>query len=109
MFYITCGIANTSDVKRRKYFEPFGTLRSVILAGRNGVSADEMLTVQMGDILNSRPDYEAPLIKDIELVFIAFDVLYAIDQSIVTRSLKVRGHVSCVSFNELHCRLNGHI
>eukprot|EP00798_Chlamydomonas_sp_ICE-L_P001317 gene1317-32670_t len=56
-------------------FEPFGGIRSVINAARDGKHPDEIVQMNhWGDsVQTSNPDYEPPALKDVEIVFIAFD------------------------------------
>ncbi len=62
----------------RQAFEPFGGFRGAVNAARKGASPDSELEMSGWDgaIYQADPDYTHPRVRDLELVFIAFDVLY---------------------------------
>jgi hypothetical protein len=66
----------------RKKFEPFGGMKSAVLAARDNRGPDELLEMSgwNGDTMTSDPDYEIPYVKDLELVFVVFDILYLRNQ-----------------------------
>lgn len=57
-------------------------MKSAVLAARDNRGPDELLEMNgwHGDTMTSDPDYETPFVKDLELVFVVFDVLYLRDQ-----------------------------
>ena len=62
----------------RNMFEPFGSLKSAVLAARDNEPGDTRLKPSgfNGDQMTSDPEYEAPLVKELELVLVVFDILY---------------------------------
>lgn len=62
----------------RKIFEPFGGMKSAVIAARDNESGDTRLKLTgfNGDQMTSDPNYEAPLVKELELVLVVFDILY---------------------------------
>lgn len=52
-------------------------------AAKTGKSGDELLEMNgfNGDVMTGDPDYETPHVKDLELVFVAWDVLYMRNQA----------------------------
>lgn len=71
----------------RKVFEPFGGLKSAFTAARDGKSADTQIEMARGEgLFTSNPDYIAPLVGDIELVFIAFDILF-VDEEVTRQAV----------------------
>jgi len=65
-------------VSCRKMFEPFGGMKSAVIAARDNEPGDSRLKLTgfNGDQMTSDPNYEAPLVKELELVLVVFDVLY---------------------------------
>lgn len=65
----------------RKVFEPFGGLKSAFTAARDGRSVDTQIEMARGEgLFTADPDYIAPTVGDIELIFIAFDILFMGDE-----------------------------
>lgn len=61
----------------RKVFEPFGGIRSAFTAARDGKPVESQIEMASSEGLYiSDPDYALPCVGDIELVFIAFDILF---------------------------------
>ena len=61
----------------RKVFEPFGGIRSAFTAAKDGKSVDSQIEMASSEgLYTSDPDYAPPCVGDIELVFIAFDILF---------------------------------
>lgn len=71
----------------RKSFEPFGTLRTGILSAHNTANGEDFLDIDKS--IDSKPGYECPKVKDLVLVYVAFDILFVNDESVINRSLKV--------------------
>ena len=67
----------------RQAFEPFGGFRGAVNAARKGSSPDSELEMSGWDgaIYQADPDYTHPRVRDLELVFIVFDVLYCDGQA----------------------------
>ena len=62
-------------------FEPFGGLKSAFTAARDGRSVDTQIEMARGEgLFTADPDYIAPTVGDIELIFIAFDILFMGDE-----------------------------
>ena len=58
-------------------FEPFGGLKSAFTAARDGKSVETQIEMTRGEgLFTTDPDYCAPLVGEIELMFIAFDILF---------------------------------
>ena len=50
----------------RHQFEPFGSIKSSIIAARDGKGPDDFLDMRQGDaLMTSDPDYEAPQVPDL--------------------------------------------
>lgn len=62
----------------RQAFEPFGGFLKAVNAARRGLPADELLEMKgfNGEIMTADPDYTTPRARDLEIIYIAFDVLY---------------------------------
>ena len=62
----------------RKVFEPFGGMKSAVIAARDNEPGDTRLKLAgfNGDQMTSDPDYDQPLVKELELVLVVFDILY---------------------------------
>ncbi len=61
----------------RKVFEPFGGIRSAFTAAKDGKAIDSQIEMASSEgLFTSDPDYTPPCVGDIELVFIAFDILF---------------------------------
>ena len=62
----------------RRVFEPFGGMKSAVIAARDNEPGDSRLKLTgfNGDLMTSDPEYEAPLVKELELVLVVFDILY---------------------------------
>ena len=58
-------------------FEPFGGIRSAFTAAKEGKPVDSQIEMASSEgLFTSDPDYAPPCVGDIELVFIAFDILF---------------------------------
>ncbi len=57
-------------------------MKGAVLAAKDNKGPDEKLEMNgwHGDTMTSDPDYETPFVKDLELVFVVFDILYLRDQ-----------------------------
>lgn len=57
-------------------------MKGAVLAAKDDKAGDEKLEMNgwHGDTMTSDPDYETPFVKDLELVFVVFDILYLRDQ-----------------------------
>ena len=61
-------------------------------AAKVGAPADEMLSMSnSGTLYAGDPEYECPQAGDLEIVYVAFDILYKDEESVINRSLAVRG------------------
>ncbi|KIY93113.1 Putative DNA ligase 4 [Monoraphidium neglectum] len=69
--------------KRRCQFEPFGSLKAVVNAARNGAKGGARIETdsRMG---GGDPSWDCPNAEDVEIVFVAFDVLYQTGAGSVT-------------------------
>ncbi|DBA75732.1 TPA: hypothetical protein ACH3X1_010149 [Trebouxia sp. C0004] len=77
--------------KTRKVFEPFGGIRSAFSAARDGKPVDSQIEMASSEgLYTSDPDYTPPCVGDIELVFIAFDILFVNEESVIDRPLLER-------------------
>ncbi|DBA86388.1 TPA: hypothetical protein ACH3X2_005613 [Trebouxia sp. C0005] len=77
--------------KTRKVFEPFGGIRSAFSAARDGKPVDSQIEMASSEgLYTSDPDYNPPCVGDIELVFIAFDILFVDEESVINRPLLER-------------------
>ncbi|KAK9803302.1 hypothetical protein WJX72_010348 [[Myrmecia] bisecta] len=77
--------------KKRKVFEGFGTFKSLIVAARDGRPGDSTLDFTEAETgYSGDPSYENPTINDLEIVYVAFDVLYYENQSVINRTLLER-------------------
>ncbi|KAK9834174.1 hypothetical protein WJX81_005346 [Elliptochloris bilobata] len=78
--------------KTRQAFEPFGGFLKAVNAARSGRAADELLEMNgfNGEIMTADPDYTTPRVRDLEVVYVAFDVLYCDGQSVINRPLVER-------------------
>ena len=57
----TCKATCEAVWRRRKYFECFGGLHSVVTAARDGKGPDEVVSMERdGQLMIADPDYEAP-------------------------------------------------
>lgn len=53
----------------------------MVIAAREGRPGDAYISMKShGAVNTSDPDYDTPQLKDLQLVFIAFDILYVDDQ-----------------------------
>ena len=89
-------VGDTLCLGCRKVFEPFGGLKSAFTAARDGRSVDTQIEMARGEgLFTADPDYIAPTVGDIELVFIAFDILFMGDE-VYQSLLKVicMGHIA---------------
>jgi hypothetical protein len=60
----------------RKMFEPFGGLQAAVAAARAGKGAEEIVAMDGRDgLFTANPDYTAPRLQDLLIVYVAFDVL----------------------------------
>lgn len=57
-------------------------MKPAVLAAKDNKGPDELLEMNgwNGDVLTSDPDYQTPFVKDLELVFVVFDILYVHEQ-----------------------------
>ncbi|GLI63887.1 hypothetical protein VaNZ11_007004 [Volvox africanus] len=77
--------------KTRQVFEPFGGLSSAMDAINRGAAPSERMKMKMGTSINtSDPDYVFPTAADVEVIFVAFDVLYIDDSSVLDKPLGER-------------------
>ena len=53
-------------------------MKSAVIAARDNEPGDSRLKLTgfNGDLMTSDPEYEAPLVKELELVLVVFDILY---------------------------------
>ena len=60
-------------------------MKSAVIAARDNEPGDNRLKLTgfNGDQMTSDPNYEAPLVKELELVLVVFDVLYCKGQVLV--------------------------
>eukprot|EP00878_Enallax_costatus_P034010 GHUV01037610.1.p1 GENE.GHUV01037610.1~~GHUV01037610.1.p1 ORF type:complete len:234 (+),score=60.74 GHUV01037610.1:65-766(+) len=92
--------------KTRGVFEAFGGLRSSMIAAKEGLPRDEVIRMtNQGADYSADPDYVHPTAGDIELVYIAFDLLFIGDESIITRPLHERQQllaqvIKCIPSNQ---------
>ena len=92
----------------RRTFEPFGGLKPAVNAAKTDKAGDELLEMNGfdGDVMTGDPDYVTPQVKDLELVFVAWDVLYWRQQaSNLSSSLLSLLHMPCT--HRLWCSLPG--
>ena len=79
--------------KARRRFEPFGGLKSTVQAAAAGSPGSQRLEVRdwEGTRLEELDDsYSPPLLQDVELVFVAFDVVYLDDRPVAHLPLSER-------------------
>ncbi len=64
-------------------FEPFGGVRTVMEAATSGLPPEHLLDMQNwdGSLMSADPDYQKPFVRDVEVILIAFDVLYCDGQA----------------------------
>lgn len=77
----------------RSQFEPFGGLKSVIHAAAAGISGSQRLEVRDWEgvkLEETDSDYAPPLLQDVELIYIAFDIIYLDDSSVSHLQLEDR-------------------
>ena len=62
----------------RKIFEPFGGLKPAMHAARDDRDGEALLEMNgwEGDVMTSDPDYQTPQVKELEIVFVVWDVMY---------------------------------
>ena len=85
----------------RKVFEPFGGIRSAFTAARDGKPVDSQIEMASSDgLFTSDPDYAPPCVGDIELVFIAFDILFVDEEVRLDLSLP-----SCCMWKKKHVQI----
>lgn len=85
-----------SSIFCRKFFEPFTGIHPTVAAAQARNDPAELVEMaQKGVVYNADPDYITPKVKDLEIVFIAFDILYHNDRSVINLSLEVRRWNSC--------------
>lgn len=66
-------------------------MKPAVLAARDNRNGNDLLEMNgwNGDVMTSDPDYEIPYVKDLELVFVVFDILYLRNQvTLSTTSVK---------------------
>ena len=66
-------------------FEPFGGIKSVFNAAKEVRPKGETLDLR-SEFMSSQPDYIVPTFGDIEVIYIAFDVLYCDNQVKLTHT-----------------------
>eukprot|EP00879_Flechtneria_rotunda_P020198 GHRR01021239.1.p1 GENE.GHRR01021239.1~~GHRR01021239.1.p1 ORF type:complete len:808 (+),score=213.95 GHRR01021239.1:1223-3646(+) len=78
--------------KIKGVFEVFGGLRSAMIAAREGKGPDEIIRITDRGTADftADPYYVHPTVADIELVYIAFDILFHEDESLITLPLQER-------------------
>ncbi|GLC37312.1 hypothetical protein PLESTM_000567400 [Pleodorina starrii] len=77
--------------KTRQVFEPFGGLTAVIDAINRGAGPSERIRMKMGSSINtSDPDYVFPTAGEVELIYVAFDVLFIDGGSVLDKPLGER-------------------
>ena len=85
---------------RRRYFEPFGGLKAAVIAARDNRDGEALLEMNgfNGDTMTSDPDYQTPQVKDLEIVFVVWDILYMRNQArpAVRVIMSIRAVVSAV-------------
>jgi hypothetical protein len=60
----------------RKMFEPFGGLQAAVAAARASKGAEEIVAMDGRDgLFTANPDYTAPCLEELLIVYVAFDVL----------------------------------
>lgn len=74
-------------------FMPFGGFRSAMNAAGDNVPPDALVSMaDHGSINTAKADLlEPPLAKEVEVVYICFDMLFMGDESIINRPLQVGG------------------
>ena len=79
----------------RKVFEPFGGMKSAVIAARDNEPGDTRLKLAgfNGDQMTSDPDYDQPLVKELELVLVVFDILYCRGQVLSLPRALVQGQL----------------
>ena len=61
----------------RRTFEPFGGIKRAANAARDGQAPDSIVEMtNQGGLMTTVPGYEAPRVRDLCLMYIAFDILY---------------------------------
>jgi len=94
-----CALLIQSDAESlclccRKVFEPFGGIRSAFSAARDGKPVNSQIEMASSEgLYTSDPDYTPPYVGDIELVFIAFDILF-VDEEVCWTT---RSHAVCMN------------
>mmetsp|Transcript_20380 Transcript_20380/g.61402 ORF Transcript_20380/g.61402 Transcript_20380/m.61402 type:complete len:1176 (-) Transcript_20380:177-3704(-) len=73
-----------------RYFEPFGTLKAAVHAARDERGAEDTLEVSLHRKDGENDSYSLPKIRDLEVVYVAFDCLYQQDGPIIDRPLTER-------------------
>ena len=60
-------------------------MKSAVIAARDNEPGDSRLKLTgfNGDLMTSDPEYEAPLVKELELVLVVFDILYVNGQACI--------------------------
>ena len=80
----------------RKVFEPFGGIRSAFTAAKDGRPVDSQIEMASSEgLYTSDPDYAPPCVGDIELVFVAFDMLFVDQEVRLIFELLLRQTVCC--------------
>ena len=75
-------------------------MKSAVIAARDNEPGDSRLKLTgfNGDLMTSDPEYEAPLVKELELVLVVFDILYVNGQVCIMPSTACQQHSE-----SLHC------
>ncbi|KAF8065480.1 LIG4 [Scenedesmus sp. PABB004] len=77
--------------KHRGVFEEFGGVRSAMLAARDRVKPDHVIrSSHAGAGAVTADADDLPTAADVELVYVAFDIMFLGDQSVINRSLSDR-------------------
>eukprot|EP00884_Botryococcus_braunii_P018365 jgi/Botrbrau1/5211/Bobra.0172s0075.1 len=76
---------------RRKCFEPFGGLQAAIAAARQGKGAEDIVEMDgIEGLYIADPDYMPPRLKDILIVYVAFDILAYDGKTVIQDPLEKR-------------------
>ena len=88
----------------RRVFEPFGGMKSAVIAARDNEPGDSRLKLTgfNGDLMTSDPEYEAPLVKEVELVLVVFDILY------VNGQVRIMPPTACLQHRESLHQVHDH-
>ncbi|PNH08890.1 DNA ligase 4 [Tetrabaena socialis] len=76
--------------KRRKCAEPFGLLENAIGAASKDWDPQSIIRPRERDTRNGEEQYAPPAARDLEVVYVAFDILFLNDTSVVHLPLRER-------------------